>query len=112
MYQLDTHDTSHVDEWPYLPKIIDPTFPNQPMISQQTKKVVFDSLGLVDFAIGLVNSVLNLPDGQVILLGEFKLQKKIMQSILLIKSFQAFDLIESLKKIEMTFDLVNASYRN
>ena len=80
MYQLDTHDTSHVDEWPYLPKIIDPTFPKQPMISQHTKKVVF--------------------------LGEFKLQKKIMQSILLIKSFQAFDLIE------MTFDLVNASYRN
>ena len=26
----------------------------------------FDSLGLVDFAIGLVNSVLNLPGGQVI----------------------------------------------
>ena len=24
-----------------------------------------DSLGMVDFAIGLVNSVLNLPDGQV-----------------------------------------------
>ena len=27
-----------------------------------------DSLGLVDFAIGLVNSVLNLPDGQVIIM--------------------------------------------
>ena len=33
--------------------------------SQRAKKVVSDSLGLVDFAIGLVNSVLNLPDGQV-----------------------------------------------
>ena len=33
---------------------------------QRTKKVVSDSLGLVDFAVGLVNSVLNLPDGQVI----------------------------------------------
>ena len=32
---------------------------------QRAKKVVTDSLGLVDFAIGLVNSVLNLPDGQV-----------------------------------------------
>ena len=32
---------------------------------QRTKKVVTDSPGLVDFAIGLVNSVLNLPDGQV-----------------------------------------------
>ena len=32
---------------------------------QHAKKVVSDSLGLVDFAIGLVNSVLNLTDGQV-----------------------------------------------
>ena len=28
--------------------------------------LVSDSLGLLDFAIGLVNSVFNLPDGQVI----------------------------------------------
>ena len=34
-----------------------------------------DSLGLVDFAIGLVNSVLNLPDGQVKYFEEFNLQK-------------------------------------
>ena len=33
--------------------------------SQPAKKVVSDSPGLVDLAIGLVNSVLNLPDGQV-----------------------------------------------
>ena len=32
---------------------------------QRRKKVVSDSLGLVDFAMGLVNSVINLPDGQV-----------------------------------------------
>ena len=32
---------------------------------QRAKKVVSDSPGLVDFAIGLVNSVINLPDGQV-----------------------------------------------
>ena len=31
---------------------------------QRARKVVSDSPGLVDFAIGLVNSVLNLPDGQ------------------------------------------------
>ena len=37
------------------------------------KKVVSDSPGLVDFAIGLVNSVFNLPDGQVIVLEEFEL---------------------------------------
>ena len=34
-------------------------------LSQRVKKVVFDSLGLVDFAIGPVNSVFDLPDGQV-----------------------------------------------
>ena len=39
------------------------------------KKVVSDSQGLVDFAIRLVNSVLNLPDGQVKFFEEFKLQK-------------------------------------
>ena len=43
--------------------------------------MVSDSLGLVDFAIGLVNSVLHLPDGQVSFLGEFKL------SILLVNFF-------------------------
>ena len=32
---------------------------------QRAKKVVSDSPRLVDIAIGLVNSVLNLPDGQV-----------------------------------------------
>ena len=33
---------------------------------QRAKKVVSDSLGLVDFAIGLVIFALNLPDGQVL----------------------------------------------
>ena len=42
---------------------------------QRGKKVVSDSPGLVDFAIGLVNSVINLPDGQVKFFEEFKLQK-------------------------------------
>ena len=49
-------------------------------VIQHAKKVVSNSLGLVDFAIRLVNSVLNLPDRQVIFLGEFKLQKKCNQS--------------------------------
>ena len=39
---------------------------------QGAKKVVSDSSGLVDFAIGLVSSVFNLPDGQVIFFEEFK----------------------------------------
>ena len=40
--------------------------------SQLAKKVVSDSLGLVDFAIRLVNSVFNLPDGQVMFFQEFE----------------------------------------
>ena len=32
--------------------------------NQRAKKVVSDSPGLVDFGIRLVNSVLNVPDGQ------------------------------------------------
>ena len=39
--------------------------------AKQAKEVVSDSPGLVDFATGLVNSVLNLPDGQVKFFGEF-----------------------------------------
>ena len=42
---------------------------------QCAKKVVSDSPGLVDFAIRLVNSVINLPDRQVKFFEEFKLQK-------------------------------------
>ena len=45
------------------------------MKAQSAKKVVSDSLGLVDFAIGLVNFVPKLPDRQVEVLEEFKLQK-------------------------------------
>ena len=40
---------------------------------QRAKKVVSDSLGLVDFAIGLVIFVLNLPDGQVLFFGEIQI---------------------------------------
>ena len=41
-------------------------------LNERAKKVVSDSLGLVDFAIGLVKSVFNLPDGQVMFFEEFK----------------------------------------
>ena len=40
---------------------------------QRAKKVVSDSPGLVDFAIGLVIFVLNLPDGQVLFFGEIQI---------------------------------------
>ena len=41
----------------------------------------------MDFTSGLVNSVLNLPNGQVKFFEEFKLQKNTVKSILLIKTF-------------------------
>ena len=40
---------------------------------QCAKKVMSDSLGLVDFAIGLVIFVLNLPEGQVLYFGEIQI---------------------------------------
>ena len=39
---------------------------------QRAKKLVSDSPGLVDFAMGLVNSVFNLPDRQVMFLEQFE----------------------------------------
>ena len=69
---------------------------------QRAKKLVSDSPGLVDFAIGLVNSVIYLPDGQVKFFEEFKLQKN-CEINLLIKTF--FGLVE------MIFGLVNVSFR-
>ena len=59
-----------------------------------------DSPGLVDFAIGLVNSVINLPDRQEKVFEEFKLQKN-CEIDLLIKMF--------LRLVEMMFGLVNVS---
>ena len=48
------------------------------------KKVVSDSPGLVDFAIGLAIFVLKLPDGQELFFGEIQITEG-LQSILLIK---------------------------
>ena len=45
------------------------------MANQCAKKVVFSGTGLLDFAVGLVKYVFNLPDGQLKFPGEFKLQK-------------------------------------
>ena len=39
--------------------------------------MVSDCLGLVDFAVGLVNSVLNLSDGQVIFLGKIQITEEL-----------------------------------
>ena len=49
--------------------------------SQRAKKVMSDSPGLVDFAIGLVIFVLNLPDRQVLFFGEIQIREKILQIV-------------------------------
>ena len=52
------------------------------LLQQYVKKVVSDSPGLVDFAVGLENPVLNLSKGQVVFFlggGEFKIQKNCNQ---------------------------------
>ena len=64
------------------------------LLMQRAKKVLSDSPGLVHFAIGLVNSFFNLPDGQVMFYEEFEWQKN--------KKF--------LGLVEMTSGLVNASF--
>ena len=66
----------------------------------RAKKVLFNSPGLLDFAIGLVNSVINLSDGQVKFFEGFKLQEN-CEINLLIKTF--------LGLVEILFGLVNVS---
>ena len=44
-------------------------------VNQRGKKVVSDSPGLVDFEIGLVNAVLNLPDRQAKIFRRIKITK-------------------------------------
>ena len=70
-------------------------------IIQRAKKVASNSPGLVDFAIGLVNSVSNLPDGQVMFYEEFN-NRGTVKSILLVKKFWGL--------VEMMSGLVNASF--
>ena len=53
-------------------------------MTQHAKKVMSDSLGLVDFAIGLVIFVLYLPDGQVLFFWEIQITER-LKSILLIR---------------------------
>ena len=69
---------------------------------QRAKRVISDTLGLVDFAIGLLNSVLNFPDGQVKYFDEFNLQK----------NFEVNSAHQNIlgAQVEMTFGLINASF--
>ena len=45
-------------------------------LPQGVKKVLSDGLGLVDFATGLVISILNLPDGQMKFLGGIQITEE------------------------------------
>ena len=55
--------------------------------NQRAKKVLSDSLGLVDFAIGLVFFVLNLPDRQVLYFGEIQITEGLLSILLIKKGF-------------------------
>ena len=70
-------------------------------MEESAKIVMSNSSGLVDFALGLGNSVLNLPNGQVNFLRNLKSQKDCNQSCY---SKRVLGLVE------MTCGLVNASY--
>ena len=70
------------------------------MLDQRAKKVMSDSPGLVDFAIGLV--IFKLPDGhQVLFFGEIQITEG-LSSTLIIKKV--------LGLVEMTCGLVHTSY--
>ena len=56
-------------------------------MTQHAKKVVSDSPALVDFSIGLVIFVFNLPDGQVLFLGEIQITEG-LQSIQITEGLQ------------------------
>ena len=61
-----------------------------------------DSLGQVDFAIGRVNSVINLPDGQVKFFEEFKLQRNCEINLLIQK---CLGLVEFIGLVNVRFSL-------
>ena len=69
---------------------------------QHAKKVVSDSPGLVDFAIGLMNFVLNLPDGLVNFFLRYSNYRRIVKSVLPIQMF--------LGLVEMMFGVIHASF--
>ena len=50
---------------------------------------MFDSLGLLDFAIGLVIFVVSLPDGQVLFFGEIQITEGLLSILLIKKGFGA-----------------------
>ena len=70
--------------------------------NQRAKKLSSDSPGLVDFAIGLVNSVLNLPNGQVKFFWGIQITEELWNH------YSAHQNVFGL--VEMTFGLIYASF--
>ena len=58
-------------------------------VKQCAKRVLSDSPGLVDFAIGLVIFVLILPDGQVLFFGQIQITGRIVINPVNLKGFGA-----------------------
>ena len=67
---------------------------------QCAKKVMSDSLGLVDFTIGLVNSVLNLPAWLL----------KFLRDRIIIITKELLSTLLIIGLIKMTFGLVHSNY--
>ena len=70
-----------ITDWGKIKNVVPQT------LTQHAKKVVSDSLGLVDFAIGLVFFVLNLPDGQVLFFGEVQITEGLLSILPIKKGF-------------------------
>ena len=67
-----------------------PKFPSQnPVCKESSVHAINYSPWLVDFVIGLVNFVIDLPDGQVKFFGELKLQKNCEINLLIKNVFGA-----------------------
>ena len=57
---------------------------------QRAKKVVSDIPGLVDFAIGLVISILNLPDGQIKFFGRIQITDELKPMLIITATWNLF----------------------
>ena len=70
---------------------------------QRAKTVLSDSPGLVDFAIRLLNSVFNLPDGQVMFYEEFEQKNKTFLGLVEMTSVNASFSLPKGQAVKMIF---------
>ena len=69
------------------PPFHSPPPPGTPLSIQCAKKVESNSLGLGDFAIGLVNDIFNLPHRQVMFFEDFRVTEELWDKFCLSKTF-------------------------